>query len=152
MRAVELKVQTFGSRQDKQRIDFSHVDEKAYFFITEPKAAHKITLIDAICFSLYGKAPLQDHIVHLLKNSEITYTFWLHQQKYLVTRRPKRKKLIATVERYTEVAASANLQCWNQKDEWNLLHSNIKDVNEAIEKMIGLNYHQFKRMILSPPR
>ncbi|WP_347834163.1 hypothetical protein [Gracilibacillus sp. JCM 18860] len=35
-----------------------------------------------------------------------------------------------------------------QNDDWELIESKIKEVNETIQAMIGLDYEQFRKMIM----
>lgn len=37
-----------------------------------------------------------------------------------------------------------------QNDDWELIESKIKEVNETIQAMIGLDYEQFRKMIMIP--
>src|SRR5699024_9200295 len=115
-------------------------------------------IFDAICFSLYGKASGTDrdqdgfrsHFATSQDMTSVTFTFILHQKKYRITRNPKQQKPKSRGEGYTEEPATAHLYTLNNKDEWELVVSKIKEVNETLEAMIGLDYEQFKKMIMIP--
>ncbi|WP_130859900.1 AAA family ATPase [Gracilibacillus phocaeensis] len=158
MRAIKLELTAFGPYRNKQVIDFSKLGEEPIFLITGPTGAGKTTIFDAICYSLYGKASGMDrdqeafrsHFAEVGEPTFVQFTFQLHDSLYCVTRSPKQQKLKARGEGYTEEVAAASLYQCNALGEWVLQSSKIKDVNEAIESMIGLDYEQFKKMIMIP--
>ncbi|WP_058307629.1 AAA family ATPase [Gracilibacillus massiliensis] len=158
MRALELELTAFGPYKNKQRIDFTELGDEPIFLVTGPTGAGKTTIFDAICFSLYGKASGTDrdqdafrsHFAPLSELTTVTFIFKLHQKKYRITRSPKQQKPKARGEGYTEEVASASLYRQDENNQWELLVSKIKEVNETIEEMIGLDYEQFKKMIMIP--
>ncbi|SFL86215.1 exonuclease SbcC [Gracilibacillus orientalis] len=158
MRALSLELTAFGPYREKQRINFTDLGDEPIFLITGPTGAGKTTIFDAICFSLYGKANGTDrdqdgfrsHFANVSELTSVSFTFVLHQKTYCVMRSPKQQKPKARGEGYTEEAASASLYVYNHEQQWELIVSKIKDVNETIEEMIGLDYEQFKKMIMIP--
>ncbi|UOQ47630.1 AAA family ATPase [Gracilibacillus caseinilyticus] len=158
MRALQLEMTAFGPYREKQLIDFTELGAEPIFLITGPTGAGKTTIFDAICFSLYGRASGADrdqeafrsHFAEVDNQTNVRFTFLLHGKKYQVTRSPKQLKPRARGEGYTEEVASASLYVSNQQEEWELLVSKIKEVNETLEQMIGLDYEQFKKMIMIP--
>src|SRR5699024_5781504 len=154
MRALELEMIAFGPYRQKQLIDFSQLGEEPIFLITGPTGAGKTTIFDAICFSLYGKASGTDrdqdafrsHFATSHDMTSVTFTFLLHQKKYRITRNPKQQKPKSRGKGYTEEPATATLYILNNEDKWEVVVSKIKEVNETIEAMIGLDYEQFKKM------
>ncbi|UOQ85826.1 AAA family ATPase [Gracilibacillus salinarum] len=158
MRALQLEMTAFGPYREKQYIDFTELGAEPIFLITGPTGAGKTTIFDAICFGLYGRASGADrdqeafrsHFAEVADQTNVRFTFLLHGKKYQVTRSPKQLKPKSRGEGYTEEVASASLYMYNQQDEWELLVSKIKDVNETLEQMIGLDYEQFKKMIMIP--
>ncbi|MGN8647011.1 AAA family ATPase [Gracilibacillus sp. HCP3S3_G5_1] len=158
MRALNLELTAFGPYRKQQRIDFTELGEEPIFLITGPTGAGKTTIFDAICYSLYGRASGADrdqdafrsHFANLSEITSVSFTFELHQKKYRIVRSPKQQKPKARGEGFTEEAASASLYVFNQDQQWELIVSKIKEVNETIEEMIGLDYEQFKKMMMIP--
>ncbi|WP_208590991.1 AAA family ATPase [Gracilibacillus suaedae] len=158
MRALNLELIAFGPYRKQQQIDFTDLGEEPIFLITGPTGSGKTTIFDAICYSLYGKASGTDrdqdgfrsHFANVSELTSVRFTFELHHKTYRVIRSPKQQKPKARGEGYTEEAASASLYVYNQEQQWELIVSRIKDVNETIEEMIGLDYEQFKKMIMIP--
>jgi DNA repair protein SbcC/Rad50 len=54
MRPVRLLLEGFGSYRRRTEVDFSDVD---FFVLTGPTGAGKTSVIDGICFALYGRVP-----------------------------------------------------------------------------------------------
>jgi DNA repair protein SbcC/Rad50 len=54
MRPLRLDVEGFGTFRDPVTLDFSDTD---FFALVGPTGSGKTTVIDAICFALYGSAP-----------------------------------------------------------------------------------------------
>src|SRR5215207_3852332 len=54
MRPLRLMMEGFGSYREPTEIDLSDVN---YFVLTGPTGAGKSTVIDALCFALYGTVP-----------------------------------------------------------------------------------------------
>ncbi|MFD0660459.1 AAA family ATPase [Thermocatellispora tengchongensis] len=64
MRPLRLHIEGFGSFREPAEIDFTDTD---YFALVGPTGAGKSTVIDAICFALYGTVPRwgAQNVVHL---------------------------------------------------------------------------------------
>ncbi|MFD1113616.1 AAA family ATPase [Sphaerisporangium aureirubrum] len=71
MRPLLLHLDNFGSFREPVTVDFTDVD---YFALIGPTGAGKSTVIDAICFALYGTVPRwnnENSIAHALAPSAI---------------------------------------------------------------------------------
>src|SRR5262245_29813162 len=54
MRPLRLLIDGFGSYRETTELDLSDVD---FFVLTGPTGSGKSTVIDALCFALYGTVP-----------------------------------------------------------------------------------------------
>lgn len=157
MRVLTLTLSAFGPYKEKQVIDFSQLGDESIFLITGPTGAGKTTIFDAICYALYGKASGSDRDHDSLRSdfaatnqsTEVSLQFELHQSIYLIKRKPKQTRPKSRGEGVIEEPATASLyQIIDQQEK--LLHSKIKDVNETMEALLGLDYDQFLKMIMIP--
>ncbi|WP_411700858.1 AAA family ATPase [Conyzicola sp.] len=57
MKIRALTLAGFGPYRHEQRVDFTHFDDAGLFLITGKTGAGKSSILDAICFALYGSIP-----------------------------------------------------------------------------------------------
>lgn len=157
MRAITLNMTAFGPYHKPQTIDFRELGAESIFLITGPTGAGKTTIFDAICYSLYGRASgsdrdqdsLRSHFAAPGETTEVRYRFALRGTEYEVIRYPKQQKKKERGDGFTDDPARAEFYEWKDGEQV-LITSRIKEVNEAIEEKIGLDYEQFRKMIMIP--
>ncbi|QXE00212.1 AAA family ATPase [Terribacillus sp. DMT04] len=157
MRAITLQMTAFGPYHKPQTIDFRELGAESIFLITGPTGAGKTTIFDAICYSLYGRASgsdrdqdsLRSHFAAPGEITEVRYCFSLRGTEYEVIRYPKQQKKKERGEGFTDDPARAEFYEWKDGEK-SLITSRIKEVNEVIEEKIGLDYEQFRKMIMIP--
>ena len=57
MKPLKLTVRAFGPYATEQVFDFAHLNGRSFFLIHGPTGAGKTSILDAICFALYGAVP-----------------------------------------------------------------------------------------------
>ncbi|WP_406944026.1 AAA family ATPase [Halobacillus sp. SY10] len=157
MKALTLTMAAFGPYRHKQVVDFTTLGEESIFLITGPTGAGKTTIFDAMCFALYGRASGSDRDQdsmrsHFADSGEPTYvefTFELRGKTYRIVRMPKQMKRKERGEGWKEDPARADFYIIQDEEE-KLVASKIKEVNEYIEEILGLDYEQFRKMIMIP--
>lgn len=157
MKALALTMSAFGPYRDTQTVDFTALGEESIFLITGPTGAGKTTIFDAMCFALYGRASGSDRDQdsmrsHFAPTSEPTYVdfrFELRGKTYRIMRMPKQMKKKERGEGYKEEPARAEIFMIHDGSE-KLVASKNKEVNEHIEEVMGLDYEQFRKMIMIP--
>lgn len=157
MRAITLNMTAFGPYHKPQTIDFRELGAESIFLITGPTGAGKTTIFDAICYSLYGRASgsdrdqdsLRSHFAAPGETTEVRYRFALRGTEYEVIRYPKQQKKKERGDGFTDDPARAEFYEWKDGEQV-LITSRIKEVNEVIEEKIGLDYEQFRKMIMIP--
>ena len=108
MRPIRLALEGFTSFRDKLELDFTGLD---LFAITGPTGAGKSSLIDAICFALYGQVPrvgddYKQLISHGAERLSVMLEFGVGKERYRIARtarpdKPSQQRL----ERITQDAA-----------------------------------------------
>ncbi|SFN83820.1 AAA family ATPase [Mycetocola miduiensis] len=155
MKIQRLTVAGFGPYKDEQRIDFERFDDDGIFLITGKTGAGKSSLLDAICFALYGSAPRYDGAQPKLRSDycELGDPTWVELEfrisgtSYRVRRapeyeRPKKSGSGTTVEK-----ATAELFVKNN-DLWEGVAARPVDVARELEVILGLTKDQFLQVIL----
>ena len=61
MRLHRLDVVGFGPFADPVRVDFDALSDAGLFLLTGPTGAGKTSVLDAVCFGLYGEVPGERH-------------------------------------------------------------------------------------------
>ncbi|MEC3885919.1 SMC family ATPase [Halobacillus sp. HZG1] len=157
MKALTLTMAAFGPYRHKQIVDFTTLGEESIFLITGPTGAGKTTIFDAMCFALYGRASgsdrdqdsMRSHFADPGEPTYVEFTFELRGKTYRIVRMPKQMKRKERGEGWKEDPARADFYII-QGEEEKLVASKIKEVNEYIEEILGLDYEQFRKMIMIP--
>ncbi len=152
MRPVTLEMVGFGAFRERTEVDFSNIELAA---IVGQTGAGKSTIIDAVTFALYGSVPRYDRvnvvapIVNQLSNeAKVSLTFEVRGQTYVAIRIVRRQKS----DDPTKLRAStkeARLEL-HQGEEVITLAGNVKELDVAIEDLLGLDFSQFTRTIVLP--
>ena len=157
MKVINLTFAAFGPFKEKQTIDFTRLGNESIFLITGPTGAGKTTIFDAVCYALYGRASgsdrdhdnLRSDFASVEDHTEVSLTFAIKDTTYIINRKPKQLRPKSRGEGFVEEPQSASLY-QIRDEESHLITSRIKDVNETIENIIGLDYDQFLKMIMIP--
>ncbi|HKW78460.1 MAG TPA: SMC family ATPase, partial [Candidatus Limnocylindria bacterium] len=140
MRPLRLRLKGFTAFRDEQEVDFSALD---LFAIAGPTGAGKSSLLDAMTYALYGWVERVGGECALLisqglPSMAVTLEFDLHGERWRVTRRTYRKAATETVlERFSD-------------GTWVPEAGRVRDVNERVGELIGLDYDGFTRAVLLP--
>ena len=153
MKPLKLTVSAFGPYAGKETIDFSKLQNKNIFLITGPTGAGKTTIFDAITFALYGEASGSEREGTSLRSdfakadilTEIEFWFTLRGKEYYIKRVPLQLKKKVRGEGFTEQKSDAELKLPEGK-----VITGVKDVNEKIDSILGINKAQFKQIVMIP--
>lgn len=158
MRPLILKMQAFGPYAGSEIIDFSELENRTMFVITGKTGSGKTTIFDGICFAIYGKASGEDRSGQDLRSqfadehllTEVSLQFTLRDKTYFIHRSPQQEKRKKSGEGTTTVPAKAELYELFGTSEKKLLGANVKEVNEKIKDIIGLDADQFRQILMIP--
>lgn len=158
MKPISIRFQCFGPYMGEQFIDFTKLEKNGLFLICGETGSGKTTILDAMCYALYGKSSggLRDDMsvmrCKLAKPQDETfveYIFESGQQRYRFFRslKPPKKQ---------DAKTKLNLKC-----ECQMLvdgdfvplpdaKGNPTFLNAKAEQLIGLTYAQFRQVIILP--
>ncbi|GII30431.1 AAA family ATPase [Planotetraspora mira] len=159
MRPLRLHLDNFGSFREAVTVDFADVD---YFALVGPTGAGKSTIIDAICFALYGTVPRwgkENVIAHALSPSavygKVVLVFESSGRRHAVARSLRRdaKGTVHTKEARLDeldpgVPSTAELA--------EIMDAVVRPVAEGeavsdeVQKITGLEYKFFTQCVVLP--
>ncbi|MDW2083955.1 AAA family ATPase, partial [Vibrio sp. 1640] len=94
MKPIKLTMQAFGPFAKTETIDFEKLGSNALFLINGPTGSGKTSILDAICFALYGETTSNERqgiqmrcdLASPQLLTEVILDFSLHGKVYRVTR------------------------------------------------------------------
>ena len=143
MRPLALHLEGFGAFADRTDLDFADVE---LFALTGPTGSGKTTVLDGICFALYGSVPRYGRgvVAPLITQGQMEATvvleFSLGDSSYRVARRVRRNA--------TGRGASTGEAVLEREGQ--SLAVGADQVTEAVEGLLGLNFDQFTTCVLLP--
>ena len=158
MRPLRLKMEAFGPFVKPMELDFEReLGNDNFFLIHGVTGAGKTTILDAICFALYGSSSGGGRDGSMMrskhaKDNQTTYVefeFALKEKKYRVRRTPKYEKPKMRGTGSTVINADAEL--YELDDALSVLLTNgALKVTAAVEELIGFRCEQFRQVIMLP--
>ncbi|MCF7362033.1 SMC family ATPase [Vibrio sp. A1-b2] len=157
MRPLRLSIQAFGPFAGKEVVDFTSLGASPLFLINGPTGAGKSSILDAICFALYGETTGSERTGDQMRCdyadaelvTEIEFEFELAGRVYLVTRSPDQETPKKRGEGTTKKAHSATL-VEIVDGEHKLLANRPNPVAKAMVDLIGLDVKQFRQVMVIP--
>jgi exonuclease SbcC len=145
MRLSRLEISGFGAFRDPTTVDFTDTD---FFALVGPTGSGKSTVIDAICFALYGSVPryedkrLSRYVVTLgASESRVSLNFELEAKTYVATRVVRRAAngSVSTKE--------ARLECIDSAE---VLAGAEREMNAAVVGLLRLDFDDFTKCVVLP--
>ena len=159
MKPLLLSIQAFGPFAGNESVDFTALGSNPLFLINGATGAGKSTILDAICFALYGQTTGAERDASQMRCdfaepallTEISLEFGLGEKQYRVRRVPQQEKPKKNGEGMTNQGAESQLWEMDSSGEAKLLLSkSVTDTTQAIKELIGLNVEQFRQVMVLP--
>jgi exonuclease SbcC len=160
MRPLRLLLDGFGSYRHLAEADFSDVD---FFALTGPTGSGKSTLIDGLCFALYGTVPrwgkenaIADALAPAANACRVCLVFEAAGRRYAAVRALTRDKKgqVHTKEARLELLDPAIAPGAPIAD---ILAASVEQIAEGpdqvtsgVEDILGLSYRHFTQSVLLP--
>lgn len=161
MRLHRLDVTAFGPFGGSQTVDFDALSTAGLFLLHGPTGAGKTSVLDAVCYALYGAVPgarqssqgtnLRSDHAEAATRTEVRLELTIAGRRLQLTRqppweRPKLRGKGTTVDkaqtwlREYDVTAAA----------WKDLSRSHQEVGNEIEQLLGMSREQFCQVVLLP--
>ena len=160
MRPLRLLLDGFGTYRNETEIDFTDVE---FFALVGPTGSGKSTVIDALCFALYGTVPRWDNekeVRNALAPSanacRVSLIFDLSGERYVAVRslqRDKNGRVTTKAARLERLDASVPQDAPLAE----ILEASVEQLAEGPENvklkaqdLLGLSYEHFTQSVLLP--
>ena len=156
MRPISLTFEHFGSYRERQRIDFSTLDD--FFLIYGKTGSGKSTIFDAIAFALYGQAlggrsNLERELVSQFSppgsKPWVEFEFMASEARWRVYRSLPYKKMNRKGAE-SEAASEVSFTRLHDSGEVELLTDRLAEANAALLKLLKLSADEFSKIVLLP--
>lgn len=164
MKPISVRFKCFGPYMKEQVIDFRQLEENGLFLICGETGSGKTSILDAMCYALYGKSsgglrgdlsamrckharPEDETFVeYIFANGDNTYRFYRSIKP--------RKKRKAAQDSKSPADMNETCECQILRDGEFVPVPDAKDkktfLNEKARQIIGLTYEQFCQVIILP--
>ncbi|MGE7433500.1 AAA family ATPase [Kitasatospora sp. NPDC001175] len=162
MRLHQLTLTAFGPFAGTEQVDFDHLTSGGLFLLRGATGAGKSSVLDAVCFALYGEVPgarrgnplRSDHAEPLLP-TEVRLELTLGGRRLEITRspeqkRPKRRGTGTTTEKPRTLLREWSADPGDGSPGWRAVSRSHQEAGEEIRRLIGMSRDQFCQVVLLP--
>ncbi|WP_104178968.1 AAA family ATPase [Arthrobacter sp. B0490] len=157
MRLHHLEIQAFGPFADRQSVDFDALSAQGLFLLNGPTGAGKSSVLDAVCFALYGSVPGARQAAKRLRSDhaaesvapEVSLEFSVADRRFRVVRspawdRPSRRGGGTTTEQARTLLSERIGPDWVQKSARN------DEAGLELQGLLGMDKEQFTKVVMLP--
>jgi exonuclease SbcC len=158
VRLHRLELTAFGPFPGTEAVDFDALNAAGLFLLTGPTGAGKTSILDAICFALYGAVPGSRNGAKAFKSDHasadvvpsVSLELTIRDRRIKVVRqpgwaRPSSRAKAGVVEEKTKAHLSELVD-----GVW-VAHSNrVDEVGQLVTSLLGMNKDQFCQVVLLP--
>ncbi|MCW2865813.1 MAG: sbcC, partial [Marmoricola sp.] len=157
MRLHELEVSAFGPFAGTVVVDLDELSDSGLFLLTGDTGAGKSSILDAVCFALYGEVPGDRASARHLRSDHadpdteprVVLRFTVGARTFRITRspawdRPRRRG--DGVRRVPAHVVAEELR----GQEWHALSTRLDEVGHLVVDLLGMTCTQFTQVVLLP--
>ncbi|AKU10903.1 exonuclease SbcC [Azoarcus sp. CIB] len=161
MKPCRLALQAFGPFAGREEIDFAALPSDALFLIHGPTGAGKTSLLDGICYALYGETSGSERSAKEMRShhapdsvlTEVEFEFELAGTRYRIRRSPEQERTALRGKKElvkTPAKAELHVRDTAGTGDWTPLVSKTTEVTERIVALLGFEADQFRQVIMLP--
>ncbi|MFD8379909.1 AAA family ATPase [Streptomyces sp. NPDC059679] len=160
MRLHRLTMTAFGPFGTTQEVDFDELSSAGLFLLHGPTGAGKTSVLDAVCYGLYGQVPGARQVSGLSLRSdhadphtptEVVLELTVGGRRLEITRRPEQPRPKKRGTGTTREKAQSRLREYLPgAGEWKALSRSHQEIGEEISQLLGMSKEQFCQVVLLP--
>lgn len=158
MRIHHLRISGFGPFAGTEDIDFDRLSAHGLFLLNGPTGAGKTSVLDAICFALYGSVPgarqdgkrLRSDHAEPGQEPAVTCEFSAQGRRFEVTRSPAWEKPSARGKNGFTVQQAKTLLRERVDGTWVEKSARNDEAGAEIMALLGMDREQFTRVVMLP--
>ncbi|HEY2877857.1 SMC family ATPase [Nocardioides sp.] len=157
MRLHHLSVTAFGPFVETADVDFDALSDAGLFLLSGATGAGKSSVLDAVCFALYGAVPGDRQHAGRLRSDQapptwapsVTLEVDLSGRRFRIVRSPAwerpKKRGTGTTREQARVSVTEHVD-----GDWVPLTSRLDEAGDLISGLLGMNLDQFCQVALLP--
>ncbi|MFG2681048.1 AAA family ATPase [Streptomyces sp. NPDC048392] len=161
MRLHRLDITAFGPFGAEQSVDFDDLSAAGLFLLHGPTGAGKTSVLDAVCYALYGSVPgarhsgqgmtLRSDHAAVGTRTEVRLELTVAERRLEITRQPPRERPKLRGKGTTVDKAQTWLREYDAKaGAWKDLSRSHQEIGEEITQLLGMSREQFCQVVLLP--
>ncbi|MCY4725987.1 SMC family ATPase [Nocardioides sp. STR2] len=162
MRLHHLQVVGFGPFADPVSVDFDALSDAGLFLLSGPTGAGKSSVLDAVCFALYGDVPGDRAAAKRLRSDHaaddvaprVVLEATLSGRRFRIDRspawtRPKKRGTGTTTEQ-ARVVISERRPTDDGQHLWHPLSTRLDETGHLVTRLVGMTLPQFCQVAMLP--
>jgi exonuclease SbcC len=158
VRIHRLEISAFGPFAGTEHIDFDRLSAHGLFLLNGATGAGKTSVLDAICFALYGSVPgarqdgkrLRSDHAEAAAEPRVTCEFSARGRHFEVSRSPAWDKPSARGKHGFTVQQANTVLRERVNGEWTEKSGRNDEAGAEIADVLGMNREQFTRVVMLP--
>lgn len=154
---IYLEMKAFGPYAGTEIVDFRRLKDHKLFLIYGPTGSGKTTILDAICYALYGStsgdvrtgAYMRSEYATPDEPTSVSFRFAIGRKYYRIDRSPEQQIAKKRGDGLKKASAQAALYETDEDGADEKLLA-AKNVNAAVEGLLGFKADQFRQVVLLP--
>ncbi|WP_416952333.1 AAA family ATPase [Nocardioides sp. T5] len=162
MRLHHLRVVGFGPFADPVSIDFDALSDAGLFLLSGPTGAGKSSILDAVCFALYGDVPGDRSAAKRLRSDHaaddvaprVVLEATLSGRRFRIDRSPAwtrlKKRGTGTTTEQARVVIAERRPADDGQHLWHPLSTRLDETGHLVTRLVGMTLPQFCQVAMLP--
>ena len=158
MRLHDLTITAFGPFVETVRVDFDALAAAGLFLLTGDTGAGKTSVLDAVCFALYGEVPGDRHTAKHLRSDHadayaeprVVLRLTVGERTFRFTRSPAWERPKRRGAGTTRVQAHVVVEEQHADGAWTALTNRLDEAGHLVTGLLGMTCTQFTQVAMLP--